>query len=37
MLAIIPSATLLGAEGRPVSVEVHVGIGLPAFSVVGLP
>jgi magnesium chelatase family protein len=37
VLAIIPSATLLGAEGRPVSVEVHVGIGLPAFSVVGLP
>ena len=24
MLAIIPSATLLGVEGRPVSVEVHV-------------
>lgn len=37
MLAIIPSATLLGAEGRPVSVEVHVSNGLPAFSVVGLP
>ena len=37
MLAIVPSATLLGAEGRPVSVEVHVSNGLPAFSVVGLP
>jgi magnesium chelatase family protein len=37
LLAIIPSATLLGAEGRPVSVEVHVANGLPAFSVVGLP
>ena len=37
MLAIIPSATLFGAEGRPVSVEVHVSNGLPAFSVVGLP
>ena len=37
MLAIVPSATLLGAEGRPVSVEVHVANGLPAFSVVGLP
>ena len=37
MLAIIPSATLLGAEGRPVSVEVHVASGLPAFNVVGLP
>ncbi len=37
MLAIIPSATLLGAEGRPVSVEVHVANGLPSFNVVGLP
>ena len=37
MLAIVPSATLLGAEGRPVSVEVHVANGLPTFSVVGLP
>jgi magnesium chelatase family protein len=37
VLAIVPSATLLGAEGRPVSVEVHVSNGLPAFSVVGLP
>ena len=35
MLAIVPSATLLGVEGRPVSVEVHVSNGLPAFSVVG--
>ena len=37
MLAIIPSATLLGVAGRPVDVEVHVGNGLPAFHVVGLP
>ena len=37
MLAIIPSATLLGVEGRPVSVEVHVSNGLPGFTVVGLP
>ena len=37
MLATIPSATLLGVEGRPVTVEVHVGIGLPGFTVVGLP
>ena len=37
MLAIVPSATLLGAEGRPVSVEVHVSSGLPAYNVVGLP
>jgi magnesium chelatase family protein len=37
VLAIIPSATLLGVEGRPVRVEVHVGNGLPGFSIVGLP
>lgn len=37
MLAIIPSATLLGVEGQPVRVEVHVGNGLPGFSIVGLP
>ena len=37
MLATIRSATLLGARGRPVTVEVHVGQGLPGFSVVGLP
>jgi magnesium chelatase family protein len=37
MLASISSATLHGVEGRPVSVEVHVSSGLPAFTVVGLP
>ena len=37
MIAIIPSATLLGVEGRPVAVEVHVSIGLPGYHVVGLP
>lgn len=37
MIAIIPSATLLGVDGRPVSVEVHVSNGLPGFTVVGLP
>jgi magnesium chelatase family protein len=37
VLATVPSATLLGARGLPVLVEVHVGQGLPAFSVVGLP
>lgn len=37
MLAIIPSATLLGVDGQPVVVEVHVSNGLPAFAVVGLP
>lgn len=37
MIARIPSATLLGVEGRPVTVEVHVSSGLPSFTVVGLP
>lgn len=37
MLASISSAVLLGAEGHPVTVEVHVAAGLPGFHVVGLP
>ena len=37
MLATVASATILGVEGRPVTVEVHVGQGLPGFTVVGLP
>lgn len=37
MLASIPSAVLLGVDGRPVTVEVHVSNGLPGFTVVGLP
>jgi magnesium chelatase family protein len=37
VLASIPSATLLGVEGHPISVEVHVGPGLPGFTMVGLP
>lgn len=37
MFATIPSATLLGAQGRPVTVEVHVSNGLPGFTIVGLP
>lgn len=37
MIASIPSATLLGVDGRPVAVEVHVSTGLPGFTVVGLP
>src|SRR5271169_5575385 len=37
MLAAVPSATLSGVDGRPVTVEVHVSNGLPAFTVVGLP
>lgn len=37
MLATVRSATLSGISGQPVSVEVHVVNGLPAFTVVGQP
>lgn len=37
MLATLRSATLVGIDGRPVRVEVHVSNGLPAYHVVGLP
>ena len=37
MIASVPAATLLGVEGQPVVVEVHVSAGLPMFTVVGLP
>ena len=37
MPAAVASATLSGAVGRPVSVEVHVSNGLPGFTIVGLP
>ena len=37
MLASIASATLSGALGCAVSVEVHVSNGLPGFTIVGLP
>jgi magnesium chelatase family protein len=37
VLASIPSATLLGVDGQPVWVEVHVSDGLPCYHVVGLP
>ena len=37
MLASIPSASLLGVSGYPVTVEVHVGKGLPGYRIVGQP
>jgi magnesium chelatase family protein len=37
VIATIPSATLLGVDGRPVAVEVHVSNGLPGFTIVGQP
>lgn len=36
-LAILASLALSGLEVQPVRVEIHVGSGLPAFHVVGLP
>lgn len=37
MLASVISATLLGVDGRPVVVEVHIARALPSYHVVGLP
>jgi len=37
VLAAVTSATLQGVDGQPVVVEIHVGNGLPAYTVVGLP
>jgi magnesium chelatase family protein len=37
VLASIPAATVLGASGYQVTVEVHVGGGLPGYHMVGMP
>jgi magnesium chelatase family protein len=37
VLAIVPSATLHGLDGRLIRVEVDVAPGLPGFTIVGLP
>src|SRR4051812_49561972 len=37
MIAAVRSATILGARGPPVSVEVHVAKGIPGFTMLGLP
>ncbi|MBT4186900.1 MAG: magnesium chelatase, partial [Gemmatimonadales bacterium] len=37
MFASISSAIVVGAQGHPVRVEVHVGQGLPGFSIGGRP
>ena len=37
MFASVRSTTLLGVVGRCVDVEVHVGVGLPGFTIVGQP
>jgi magnesium chelatase family protein len=37
LLAAIPSAVVLGVDGHPVTVEVHVSPGIPGTTIVGLP
>jgi magnesium chelatase family protein len=37
VIATVSSATLFGIDGQPVTVEVHIGGGLPSFTIVGLP
>lgn len=37
MLSTVPSATVVGVHGLTVRVEVHVGDGLPGFTMIGLP
>ncbi|HUQ38915.1 MAG TPA: YifB family Mg chelatase-like AAA ATPase [Acidimicrobiales bacterium] len=37
MIATVPSATVLGVQGLPVTIEVHVSNGLPGFQIVGQP
>jgi magnesium chelatase family protein len=37
MFATVASASILGAAGHRVTVEVHIGNGLPGFTMVGLP
>lgn len=37
MFSSVRSATLTGIHGSPVAVEVHIGMGLPGFTIVGLP
>jgi len=36
-LAVLHSRALVGADAPPVTVEVHLGNGLPSFTIVGLP
>lgn len=37
MLAKVTSCALIGLDGVPITVEVDVGAGMPAFNIVGLP
>src|SRR5207302_7867571 len=37
VLATVMSCALIGLDGTPIAVEVDVGVGMPAFTIVGLP
>ncbi len=37
MLGRVTTATLIGADAQPICVETHIGQGLPAYIMVGLP
>ncbi|MFM8563125.1 MAG: YifB family Mg chelatase-like AAA ATPase [Acidimicrobiia bacterium] len=37
MLSVVRSASVLGSRGWPVAVEVHIGVGLPTFTILGRP
>lgn len=37
LLSVVHSSTLIGIDGYPVQVEVHLTNGLPTFTIVGLP
>lgn len=37
MLSVVRSASVLGSRGNAVVVEVHIGVGLPSFTILGRP
>ncbi len=37
MLSTVSTASLIGLDSYPVAVEVDIGVGLPSFTIVGLP
>ena len=37
MLSTVSTASLIGLDSYPVDVEVDIGVGLPSFTIVGLP
>jgi len=37
MVAHVTTVAFQGIEAEPVDVQVHIGAGMPAFAVVGLP